>query len=132
MKKNMPHKEMYEKCKQHMHSYVLIETKDGLRTDGIITGLDEDNVYIAVPMTGQTEASQMNPNYTTEQVYRNPHQGYGPPYRGGRYGSYDRYGRFDRYGHGYGYGYGYGPQQRFRRLVLPLAFLATVSLLPWY
>jgi len=124
MNKNMSHKEMYEKCKQHMHSYVLIETKDGLRTDGIITGLDEENVYVAVPITGQMQTEQINPNYTSEQLYRNPYSRYRPPYGHGRYGQYDRYGRYD--------GYGYGPQQRFRRLVLPLAFLATVSLLPWY
>lgn len=157
MTKNMPHEEMYDKCKQHMHSYVLLETKDGLQTDGIITGLDEENVYVAVPLTGQMDSAQMDPNMMTEQVVRGPYQGNRPPYQGNRppyqgnrppqhggYGSspghygrpgYYRPGYRPGYGAGYGprYGYGgYGPQQRFRRLVLPLAFLASVSLLPWY
>ncbi len=33
-----------------MHSYVLAETTDGTKFDGIITGLDDEYVYFAVPV----------------------------------------------------------------------------------
>lgn len=41
---------MYDMCKSHMHSYVLVQTTDGSQFDGIITGLDDEYVYFAVPI----------------------------------------------------------------------------------
>lgn len=121
MNENQSYTDIYETCKRHMHSYVLVETTDGLKTDGIITGLDEENLYLAVPIN-QTQ-SQSNPdnpsgqnnpnNPTPSQFGRYPYPGYGP-------------------GFGPGYGYGYGSPRRFRRLIIPLTFLASLSLLPWY
>lgn len=97
---------IYELCKEHMHAYVLLEMKDGSQLDGIITGLDDDHVYLAVPMSDGTP-------YNSQESSRQ--FGYGP------------------YGYGYGSGFGYGyPRPRFRRVILPLTFLAALSLLPWY
>ncbi|WP_331000834.1 hypothetical protein [Radiobacillus kanasensis] len=102
---NRPHNHhhIYDLCHKHMNKYVLAELADGSKVDGIITGLDNENVHMAVPL----EAHEMYPDY----------------------GDY----RFGPVGYPYGYGYGYGyPPNRFRRLILPLAALATISALPWY
>ncbi|CDQ40657.1 MULTISPECIES: hypothetical protein [Virgibacillus] len=99
--------QIYDVCKDHMHAYVLIELVDGSSVDGIITGLDNESVYLAVPLEPH------------EQL-----QGGGSHHRQFGYG-YPGYG-------GPGYGYGYGPGPRFRRLILPLTALAALSILPWY
>lgn len=41
---------IYDLCKDHMHAYVLAELTDQSRFDGIITGLDREYVYFAVPV----------------------------------------------------------------------------------
>ncbi|HZG84697.1 hypothetical protein [Paenibacillus sp.] len=99
--------EAVELCKQHMHKYVLIHTTDGLHYDGIITGIDEEHVILAVP-AGAADAMMPQARALTG-YYGYPHYGY--PY------------------YGYPY-YGYGG--RFRRLALPLAALAAISLLPYF
>ncbi|MEN1970326.1 hypothetical protein WMZ97_19915 [Lentibacillus sp. N15] len=126
MKQDYHH--VYETCKQHMHSYVLAEMVDGSKVDGIVTGLDEEYVYLAVPLAQhEQDMHQMHEHQQNRQVGF----GYGQPggfgYPGGGFG----------YPGGYGYpggGYGYpgGPRRRFRRLILPLAGLTALSLLPWY
>lgn len=105
---------IYDLCKEHMHAYVLAEMKDGTQMDGIITGLDDEHVYFAVPNDHESF------NYGTDDHMNQERQfGYGFGYPG--------------YGYGYGYGPGYGfPGRRFRRVVLPLAALTAISLLPWY
>ncbi|MEW9674972.1 hypothetical protein ABRT01_02080 [Lentibacillus sp. L22] len=110
MKHDLHH--IYETCKQHMHAYVLVEMADGSKVDGIITGLDDEYVYLAVPID-QREQEMSDP-------WRMQQYGYGP-----------------EFGYGYGYpGYGnpgyYGPPRRFRRLILPLTALVALSILPWY
>ncbi|ASK64245.1 hypothetical protein CFK37_00610 [Virgibacillus phasianinus] len=102
-------KHIQDLCKQHMHAYVLAETNDGRKIDGIITGLDDEYVYIAIPID----------------------QSENQPYRGNDERQFG-------YGYGYGYpgpyyhgGYG-RPRRRFNRLVLPLAALTALSILPWY
>ncbi|PAV29208.1 hypothetical protein CIL05_12485 [Virgibacillus profundi] len=102
---------IYDLCKKHMHSYVLAEMVDGSKLDGIITGLDEEYVYFAVPIDqNQHQSPDYPPNENDRQF------GYGYP------------------GYGYGYpGYGYGrPPRRFNRLILPLAALTALTVLPWY
>jgi len=106
---------IYDICKEHMHAYVLAEMTDGTQINGIITGLDEENVYFAIP-GGYAEGH--------ERQYGAYGYGYGQP--GFGYGGYGGHG-----GYGPGFGYG-GPGQGFRRLVLPLAAIAAISLLPWY
>ncbi|WP_309123040.1 hypothetical protein [Paenibacillus sp.] len=108
--------EAMEICKQHMHKYVLIHTTDGMQYDGIVESMDDEYVYLAVPV-GTTEL--MPPQVRGLPGY----YGYGPGYGYGYPGYYP--------GYGYGYpGYGYGG--RFRRLALPLAALAAISLLPYF
>ncbi|WP_083443574.1 hypothetical protein [Ornithinibacillus contaminans] len=107
-------KHMYDLCKSHVHAYVLAQLEDGTSFDGIITGVDDEYVYFAVPIEGESYQQPMP--YTPDQRQF----GYG-----GWYGGYPG-------GYGYpGYGY-YGPGNRFRRLVLPLAALTALSILPWY
>lgn len=110
---NKQYNHIYDLCKEHMHSYVMAEMVDGTTVDGIVTGLDEEYVYFALPLEqGEQRAVPVG----------DPHD------------------RQFGFGHGYGHGhYGYGGYpgfggrpRRFRRLVLPLAALATLSLLPWY
>ncbi|MFA1818960.1 hypothetical protein ACDX78_01950 [Virgibacillus oceani] len=110
---NSNHNKMYHLCKEHMHSYVLAELVDGTKVDGIITGLDDEYVYMAVPL--ETHEQQHT------HAYQHDHQRFGYPGYGPGYAP----------GPGYGYGYGY-PPRRFSRLVLPLAALVTLATLPWY
>lgn len=110
-------KHMYDLCKQHMHSYVLAETHDGSKLDGIVTGLDDEYVYMAIPI----ELHELQQNMASNQRHFDRQYGYGHPGYG--YPGYGGYG---------GYGGGYGPGNRFKRLVLPLAALTAISILPWY
>jgi len=101
-------------CEQHIHKYVLVQTTDGMHFDGIVESLDDDYVYLAVPV-GAAELT--------------------PPQARGLTGLYG-YGGAPWYGYPpYGYGYPYphyGYGGRFRRLALPLAALAAISLLPYF
>jgi hypothetical protein len=112
--------EAVDVCKKHMHKYVLIHTTDGMQYDGIVESVDDDYVFLAVPV-GAAELAPPQARALTG------YYGYGGyPYGGAGYG----YG-YPGYGYGYpGYGYGYGG--RFRRLALPLAALAAISLLPYF
>jgi hypothetical protein len=119
--------EAVDVCKQHMHKYVLIHTTDGMQYDGIVESLDDDYVYLAVPV-GPAELvppqTRALPGYYGYGGYPYGGAGYGYGYPG--YGGYGGYGGYP----GYGYGYGYGG--RFRRLALPLAALTAISLLPYF
>lgn len=104
-------KSMYDLCKEHMHSYVLAELNDGSSFDGIVTGLDDEHVYFAVPIEGQQAPESVQRNDDNQRQF-----GYfGYP--------------FSPY---YWYPWYYPPGRRFRRLVLPLAALTALSILPWY
>lgn len=121
MKEQHGYNHIYDLCKRYMHSYVLAETVDGSKVDGIITGLDNEYVYFAVPINSTEQLSHQNES----QSYRQFGPGYGPGYGLGYGPGYD-------YGPGYGYpGYGYSGSP-FRRLILPLTAIAALSLLPWY
>ncbi|SFA82316.1 hypothetical protein SAMN04488072_102125 [Lentibacillus halodurans] len=110
---NYNQQHMYELCKKHMHSYVLAEMNDGTQVDGIITGIDDEYVYMAIPI-GQD--NNMGSHHQHHRPFGFGGFGYGYP--------------------GYGYGFGgypgYGRPRRFSRLVLPLAALTALSVLPWY
>ncbi|HZG55854.1 hypothetical protein [Paenibacillus sp.] len=113
--------EAIEICKQHIHKYVLIHTTDGMQYDGIVESLDDEYVYLAVPVGAAELAppqARALPGYYGYGGY--PGYAYGPGVAG--------------YGYpGYGYGYpAYGYGGRFRRLALPLAALAAISLLPYF
>ncbi|WP_077623071.1 hypothetical protein [Sediminibacillus massiliensis] len=145
---NRPHHHKYDLCKKHMHQYVMAEMEDGSQVDGIVTDLDEDFVYLAVPISafdhheqmsfGQMQDGQM-PYGQYPQHEQMPYGQY-PQHEQMPYGQYQQdyrqfgwgYPGYGGFGYGYpGYGYGY-PGRRFRRLVLPLTALAALSALPWY
>lgn len=109
MTMNIDTMKMYEQCKKYIHSYVLVETADRMSYDGIVTGLDDEYVYLAVP----NDAYEPNSTYRMndqQRVFGYP--GFGP------YSPRSGYEDF--------------PPRRFRRVVLPLAALSTLSLLAWY
>ncbi|MBC5636685.1 hypothetical protein [Ornithinibacillus hominis] len=108
-------KQVYDLCKTHMHSYVLAQLDDGTSFDGIITGLDDDYVYFAIPIDSEA-TPQLQPYMLDQRQFGYGYPGYGFP------------------GYGFpGYGGFYGrPRRRFNRLVLPLAALTALTLLPWY
>ncbi|WP_284139436.1 hypothetical protein [Virgibacillus sp. LDC-1] len=110
-------KNIYKLCKEHMHSYVLVELHDGSTFDGIVTGLDEEYAYFAVPISyNETDSPMVSAEESRFLGYGYPGFGFGYP---GFYGPF-----------GYG-GYGFYPR-RFRRLILPLAAIVALSALPWY
>ncbi|HEY4601908.1 MAG TPA: hypothetical protein VIG73_11630 [Cerasibacillus sp.] len=105
---NKNNQSMYDLCKEHLHAYVLVETTDGMTFDGIMTGLDDEHAYFAIPI----EAYERDQTRNFYPPYVSPYGGFGDQF--------------------YGYpGYGY-PGGRFRRLVIPLAALTALALLPWY
>ncbi|GIO34159.1 MULTISPECIES: hypothetical protein [Paenibacillus] len=116
--------EAKEICKKHMYRYVRATMADGSVHDGFIEHVDEERLYLAVPVGHE------NMPY---------HHGYASPYAGG----WDPCFRpeedvrafypFVPYGYGFGYpffGFPYG--RRFNRFILPLAGLTALSLLPFF
>ncbi|WP_416298962.1 hypothetical protein ACM7Q1_28205 [Paenibacillus illinoisensis] len=106
-------------CKEHIHRYVCVQMKDGNHYDGIMENVDDDMIYLAVPV-GPEAAHHANwgPNAMPGAGYPASHArgfypGYGYPYP-----------------YPYPY-YGYG-RRRFNRLVLPLIGLTALTLLPYY
>lgn len=100
-----------------MYRYVLVQTSDNQYYDGIVESVDDNHLYLAVPVGGEMEREESN----DERVFGGV--GYGPGF------GYPGYG-YPGYGFpGYGY---YRPRRRFQRLVLPLTALAALSLLPYY
>jgi hypothetical protein len=141
-------------CKKHMHRYVMAQMNDGAEYDGIVESVDDENVYLAVPV-GEVNAPapmyQM-PAYGAPAAQGCSPCGDSPGYDYRTIGAYGGYGA-GGFGYGYpgygtgipGYGYGvpgygtpgygypgYGRRRRFSRLALPFAALAALSLLPYY
>ncbi|WP_258000393.1 hypothetical protein [Bacillus sp. Marseille-P3661] len=82
-----PQHDLKDFCKKYMHHYVNMQTQDGMQFDGIIDGMDQENVYMLVP-DGDEET--MDERFGV---------GFGVPY-----------------GYGFPWGYGYGGYpRRFRR-----------------
>ncbi|GAA0454985.1 hypothetical protein [Alkalibacillus silvisoli] len=95
----------YELCKNHMKQHVLVETTTGDQVEGYVIDLDDEHVHLVVP---------------SHQIPELPVR-FGGPFGG--------YGGYGGYGH---YGYGYPPQgYGLSRLIIPLTFVAALSLLPW-
>ncbi|OAZ50170.1 hypothetical protein [Paenibacillus polymyxa] len=116
-------------CQQHMYRYVCVWVKDGTMYDGIVEHVDDEKIYLAVPMGGE-EMENVNLPY--------------PPNNCGcgsrAYGGYASYPPYPPYPYpypypvpvpAYAYGFPYG-RRRFNRLILPLAALTAISLLPYY
>ncbi|MFC0524792.1 hypothetical protein ACFFGV_14535 [Pontibacillus salicampi] len=108
---NYPH--MYSLCNKHMKQYVLAELADGQYVDGIITGLDGEYVYIAVPQNVEGTSSMAAPPHHQVKAnisLRQPYQ------RQGNQAAYNTY----------------QPPKRFQRYILPLGALLGINPLPWY
>ncbi|MCM3784487.1 hypothetical protein M3231_16005 [Neobacillus mesonae] len=99
-------------CSDHMYRYVSVWMEDGSVHDGIVESVDDENVYLAVPMT--CDYDMQAPVYAMHGNY-----GCSPcgDYRG-------------FYPFGGGFGHHHGRRRRFNRLVLPLFALTAISLLP--
>ncbi|MGX1828869.1 hypothetical protein ACWIE6_11490 [Paenibacillus taichungensis] len=109
-------------CKEHMHRYVCIQMHDGAHYDGIVEHVDDDMIYLAVPVGHEAAVNHANANW-------------GPNMMPVTYPAHSR-GFFPGYGYPYPYPYpypyyGYG-RRRFNRLVLPLIGLTALTLLPYY
>lgn len=94
--------EMKKFCKEHMHRYVLVHTKDGWCVDGFVEHIDEEVVCIAVPHN----SIGMDPRAFLPYPPGYPY----PPL----------------------YPYPYYPRRRFFRQIFPLTALLGLSLLPYY
>ncbi|SEF49845.1 hypothetical protein [Paenibacillus sp. UNC499MF] len=97
-------------CQQHKYRYVLIQLNDGTVHDGIIESVDDDYVYLAIPVEGRAGGESETRAF-----------GWGYPYYGYPYYGYFPYG-----------GYPYYPRRRFYRGIFPLVALTALSLLPYY
>ncbi|WP_236035013.1 hypothetical protein [Alkalihalobacterium elongatum] len=97
---------MQSLCQQYMNQHVMVQTNDHQTYHGIIEHVDNDHVYLAVPMT--------DTQHHGHGFMRNDERqwGFGYPYAP------------------YPYPYPFYPSP-FRRLVLPLAALTAISLLPF-
>ncbi|WP_068502021.1 hypothetical protein [Paenibacillus kribbensis] len=118
-------------CQKHMYRYVCVWVKDGTMYDGIVEHVDDEKLYLAVPV-GEMENANVNVNANVNANVNLPY----PPSNCGcggsrAYGGYGFYPPYPAYGYGYGYGFPYG-RRRFNRLILPLAALAAIGLLPYY
>ncbi|MBD2844459.1 hypothetical protein IDH44_04595 [Paenibacillus sp. IB182496] len=99
--------QMKQWCANHMHRYVLAQTKDGYCCDGIVEHIDDEVVCLAVPVGdggGQWGVRNFFPY----------------PYPGTPFATPPLY------------PYPYYPRRRFARQVLPLAVLLGLTLLPYY
>ncbi|BFH61419.1 hypothetical protein [Paenibacillus azoreducens] len=112
-----------EVCKKHIYRYVRVTMVDGSSHDGFIEHVDEENVYLAVPV-----GHENIPHHHHGHVSPYHYGGWDPCFR---FPAPDSRAFFPYYGFGYPFfGYPYG--RRFNRLVLPLAGLTALSLLPFF
>ncbi|MFS0727525.1 hypothetical protein [Paenibacillus sp. 1P07SE] len=100
----MDKEQMKKLCHDHMHRYVVANTKEGWCTDGFVEYVDDEVVCLAVPC---------GPEWNT--------RAFGPyPYWGTPFGRPPLY------------PYPYYPRRFFARQIFPLAALLGLSLLPFY
>lgn len=109
----MDHKQhMYSLCQQYKHQPVQVQTTDYQVYQGIIEEVDDNNVYLIVP---EGANGWMGDNMRQFGGY-----GYNPY-------------QYNPYSYSYSYYpyYAYNPYS-YRRVILPLAALAAISLLPYF
>jgi len=92
-------------CSSHMHRYVLVRTTDGGEYDGFVEYVDQEWLYLAVPLSVR-ETNNERAWYAAAY----PYVPFYPPYPG----------------------YDYYPRRPFGRVIIPLAALAALTLLPYY
>ncbi|HHU18688.1 MAG TPA: hypothetical protein GXZ58_00255 [Bacilli bacterium] len=132
---------IYDLCKQHMHQHVLLQTTLGEQIAGVITNLDDENVYLTVPGRSDNiydDSRQGNPYGGGPQYPPRPRPPHGPGYPPGP-GPRPPYGGYPPYYPGYP-GYPYppygpaphpGPRPGPNQLIIPLAALTAISLIPF-
>lgn len=103
-----------------MNQYILAQLADGEHVDGVITGVDGDYLYLAIP-TSVEQHNTSEPNAPTYPAYSSTTSSLR------QFGGMSKSGRF-----GPSTIQSYQPPQRFQRLILPLSVLVTVNALPWY
>lgn len=122
---------IYELCKQHMHQHVLLQTISGEQIAGVITNLDDENVYLTVPERSDEfydDSRQYYPYGGGPQYPPRPRPPYGPGYP--PHGGYPPY--YPGYPYPpYGPGLQPGPRPGSNQLIIPLAALTAISLLPF-
>lgn len=115
---------MYETCKNHMHRYVRVQTADQQFYDGFVENVDQMNLYLAVPVSGDMQR-EVHEERLVGGLGFGPGLGFGFPGFG--------YPGWGYPGFGYpGFGYPVAPGWRFRRFILPLAAITALTLLPYY
>ncbi|MDR0268990.1 hypothetical protein [Paenibacillus sp.] len=139
--------EAKEVCKKHMYRYVRATMADGSAHDGFIENVDDDNLYLAMPVGHENIAHYANaPHHHANAQYHHAnapyHHGYVSPYHHGggcwdpcyRYLEQDvrAFFPYGGFGPGFGPGFGFPYGRRFNRLALPLVGLTALSLLPFF
>jgi hypothetical protein len=96
---DMSHKQkMYDFCRQHMYHYVQMETADGSQYDGIVDGMDNDQVYLLAPI-GDMNDDENQRQFGGFGGFGGPFGGFGGPFGGfGGFGFPFRFRRFGRFG----------------------------------
>ncbi|WP_059102819.1 hypothetical protein [Shouchella shacheensis] len=105
---------MFEQCQQYTNYPVKLDTHEGHHWEGIIEYVDQENVYLLIPVDMQEQPMSLT---QLKHEYES--------FEGGDKRYYPGYG---------GYGYPYPPPYRprpygWRRLALPLAGLTALALL---
>ncbi|WP_409340411.1 hypothetical protein [Paenibacillus sp. MBLB4367] len=100
--------ERYHTCNRYMNRRVSVITVDGRRHEGVIVGVDEQNVYLDTSEAPGYRAETLS---TKRKKARTSGFGYG-------YG----------YDNGYGYGNGYGNGFGFGGAILPLALFSLLAI----
>lgn len=120
--------QMFDLCKNHMNKFVQLTTNDNSTFAGIITGLDEDYVHLAVPNWGQSWSQGGSQGWGQEMVsYCHHCRAYHGMHGGGFHGGGSHGG-----GHHGGGFHGGGFPRPFFPFSVPLATLVALSLIPWY
>ena len=118
--------EVKKLCHDHMYRYVCVWMEDGSMHDGIIEGMDEEYVSLAIPVGYE----DMNETHTPMYTHQGVSCGCPPPTCVDTrafmpMGGFGGYGGYPHYGGGY-----YPGRRRFRRLLLPLIGITALTLLP--
>lgn len=135
----------------HMHRYVRVVIVDGRIFDGFVENVDDEHLHLAVPVGHEMYCDQVESISHHPNENMSPMGGYGsnPQLQPVGHGMQQVHGNPSFGSSGYpgidvrafvpGYypgapGFGYNPygRRRFNRLLLPLAALATISVLPFF
>lgn len=69
----MNKQEAMDLCKKHLHRYVLVHMADGTSYDGIVEHVDDDHVYLAVPVGEAAAMGGYGDEWGPPGAYPNAH-----------------------------------------------------------